>query len=88
MGYSRRQSWDHAMAILKSCQKYGDSAHRCVAVLELLSAKISETKDGDTGNSTYHSEPDENLVKNNTLEGEPYPQEFGMEFDFSGFKLI
>jgi hypothetical protein len=40
-GYSIADSWAHAIEILKAFQRLGQSAQRCVAALEILSAKVS-----------------------------------------------
>ncbi len=39
--YSIADSWAHAIEILKAFQRLGQSAQRCVAALEILSAKVS-----------------------------------------------
>lgn len=41
--YSNSTSWDHAIQVLKLFGPLGQSAQRCVAALEILSAKISTT---------------------------------------------
>jgi hypothetical protein len=39
--YSIADSWAHAIEILKAFRRLGQSAQRCVAALEILSAKVS-----------------------------------------------
>ena len=38
--YSISDSWDRAIQVLKSFERLGHSAQRCVAALEILSAKV------------------------------------------------
>ena len=38
--HSLRESWKHAITILKSLECFGDSVHRCVAALEIMSLNI------------------------------------------------
>ncbi|EXL89934.1 hypothetical protein FOIG_16783 [Fusarium odoratissimum NRRL 54006] len=85
VAYSRSESWDHAMTILKSYQRYGESARRCMATLKLLSSKIFETTAVQTCNIKSGPESHENFVNSDSLEDEPQGPEFGMEFDVSGF---
>jgi hypothetical protein len=46
--YSTTRSWDHAIELLKSFGRMGQSAQRCVAALEILSGKISRKLPVDT----------------------------------------
>jgi hypothetical protein len=46
--YSITKSWDHAIELLKSFGRMGQSAQRCVAALEILSAKVSRKLPVDT----------------------------------------
>jgi hypothetical protein len=40
--FSITESWQHAIQLLKSFERLGPSAQRCVAAMEILSAKLSK----------------------------------------------
>jgi hypothetical protein len=48
-----KRSWDEAMAFLRTHEKFGQSARRCIAALTILSSKI---KHGTGGNAIQGSE--------------------------------
>jgi hypothetical protein len=54
--YSTTSSWDHAIELLKSFGRMGQSAQRCVAALEILSAKVSLKIPVDPTNQIQHSQ--------------------------------
>jgi hypothetical protein len=54
--YSTTRSWDHAIELLKSFGRMGESAQRCVAALEILSAKISRKIPADIADQVQHSQ--------------------------------
>jgi hypothetical protein len=54
--YSTTRSWDHAIELLKSFGRMGQSAQRCVAALEILSAKVSRRIPLDTTDQIQHSQ--------------------------------
>ena len=54
--YSTTRSWDHAIELLKSFGRMGRSAQRCVAALEILSAKVSRKTSVDTANQPQASQ--------------------------------
>ncbi|KAE9376680.1 hypothetical protein N431DRAFT_400970 [Stipitochalara longipes BDJ] len=54
--YSTTKSWDHAIELLKSFGRMGQSAQRCVAALEILSTKISRKVSVDTTDQLQHSQ--------------------------------
>jgi hypothetical protein len=54
--YSTTRSWDHAIELLKSFGRMGQSAQRCVAALEILSAKASRKISVDTTDQMQHSQ--------------------------------
>lgn len=45
-------SWAQAMSVLKSHEKFGNSARRCVAALHILSAKMLEAVPSSSGTSS------------------------------------
>jgi hypothetical protein len=54
--YSTTRSWDHAIELLKSFGRMGQSAQRCVAALEILSAKVSRKIPAETTDQMQHSQ--------------------------------
>jgi hypothetical protein len=86
--YSITKSWDHAIELLKSFGRMGQSAQRCVAALEILSAKASRKIPVDTTDQMQHSQR-QAAPFDRALSG---PQtdisldEFSA-FDFSGIEL-
>ncbi len=44
-----KRSWDKAMSVLKAHEKFGQSARRCVAALDVLSSRISQHAGQGTG---------------------------------------
>ncbi len=86
--YSTTRSWDHAIELLKLFGRMGQSAQRCVAALEILSAKISRKLSVDTTDQMQQSQH-QAASFDPTLSG---PQvdlnldEFS-GFDFSGVEL-
>jgi hypothetical protein len=57
--YSNRTSWDHAIQALKSFGRLGQSAQRCVAALEILSAKVPTTDTvGNAATLSTQQEPE------------------------------
>jgi hypothetical protein len=54
--YSTTRSWDHAIELLKSFGRMGQSAQRCVAALEILSAKVSRKIPVDTTDQMQYSQ--------------------------------
>jgi len=86
--YSTTRSWDHAIELLKSFGRMGQSAQRCVAALEILSAKASRKIPVDTTDQMQHSQR-QAVPFDPALSG---PQtdisldEFSA-FDFSGIEL-
>jgi hypothetical protein len=84
VNYSLSESWEHAIAILKCYEGYGDSAQRCRATLELLAAKIPETTESDTAHSHRHPDPHVNTASNEYLEADVQSQDVGMDFDLAG----
>jgi len=54
--YSTTRSWDHAIELLKSFGRMGESAQRCVAALEILSAKVSRKIPADIADQVQYSQ--------------------------------
>ena len=46
--YSISESWDRAIQVLKAFERLGPSSQRCVAALEILSAKVSKVDHNTT----------------------------------------
>lgn len=86
--YSTSRSWDHAIELLKSFGRMGQSAQRCVAALEILSAKVSRRIPVDTADQMQDNQR-QSAPFDSALSG---PQtditldEFS-GFDFSGVEL-
>jgi hypothetical protein len=86
--YSTTRSWDHAIELLKSFGRMGQSAQRCVAALEILSAKAARKVPVDTADQMQHSQR-EAATFDPALSG---PQtDIGLDefsaFDFGGIDL-
>ena len=79
--YSTTRSWDHAIELLKSFGRMGESAQRCVAALEILSAKVSRKIPADIADQVQHS-PRQAVPFDPALSG---PQTDLTLDEFSGF---
>jgi hypothetical protein len=76
--YSTTRSWDHAIKLLKSFGRMGQSAQRCVAALEILSAKISQKIPVDTTD----------LMQNTPRQAAPFDTNLSgpqIDFNLDGF---
>ncbi len=90
-GHSVADSWAHAIEILKSFARLGQSAQRCVAALEILSAKIpldssppNTQQDGNSLNQSDETMANSSMpVKDLTLDD----LQTGVDFDDIVFDL-
>lgn len=83
--YSIADSWAHAIDILKAFQRLGQSAQRCVAALEILSAKVSvDTYPADV-NQDLNTEFQRATTDMTSAMSEPVPfDDYQVGLDFSG----
>ena len=88
-GYSAASSWTHAIQILKSFERLGQSAQRCVAALEILSAKVSQAMPPNITNQKIPSQNQVTPPGTTATDAFPdaYLEEFPDGFDFSGIDL-
>lgn len=81
--YSAASSWAHAIESLKYFELFGESAQRCVAALEILSAKVSLSTEGSEPHiEGAHAEPSTIVPATNVQSG-TFDQ-FQGDLDFSG----
>lgn len=81
--YSAASSWAHAIEILKYLECFGESAQRCVAALEILSAKVSLSADVNVTHIGEHASESSSAIPATAARGGTYEQ-FQGEVDFSG----
>lgn len=76
------RSWDKAMAVLSGHEKFGRSARRCVAVLEILSDKVFHIAGVQQGNEKAGSQGDEFMDGIGDIDLE------GLDFDAGDFNAF
>jgi len=84
--YSIADSWTHAIEILKAFQRLGQSAQRCVAALEILSAKVSADAHSLDVNQDLNSEfqrATTDITSATSLPDVPF-DDYQVGLDFSG----
>src|ERR1700728_1559939 len=84
--YSIADSWAHAIEILKAFQRLGQSAQRCVAALEILSAKVSVDANPLDANHDLNSESQRvttDMTSATSLPDVPF-DDYQVGLDFSG----
>jgi hypothetical protein len=84
--YSIAASWTHAIEILKAFQRLGQSAQRCVAALEILSAKVSVDANPLDVNQDVNSESQRattDMTSATSIPDVPF-DDYQVGLDFSG----
>lgn len=87
ISYSVAESWDYAIQILKSFERLGQSAQRCVAALEILSAKMPN---GDlSGSKTVPGPPHRPGLELDSAQTFPATNlgEYGEDFNFGDIEI-
>ena len=83
--YSISYSWDHAIQVLKSFERLGHSAQRCVAALEILSAKV--LKFDSTRGNTVATPQHQARLESDTSPKLANLGEHMVDFDFRGIEV-
>lgn len=85
INYSMSESWDHAIQVLHAFERLGQSAQRCVAALEILSAKVPKLDPAGNTPSTEHEAGLEVNISQD-FEGANL-SEYPDGFDFGGIEI-
>lgn len=82
-GADLSRSWSQAMSVLKSHEKFGQSARRCVAALHFLSAKMKQDGGGEHSGRTSRGDfgQDSHVHGMAEMEQAPLPEDFTFSFD-------
>lgn len=83
LGADLSRSWSEAMSVLKTHEKFGQSARRCVAALHFLSAKMKHDSGGEQSGGTSRGDIGQDSQHQALAETEHahLPEDFSFSFD-------